>query len=125
MNSYNYFYYSYNFINKIDLIEKLNYKNIHQIIKLNKINLKISKKQQHISEPFALLEYITGQKPILISAKKSISSFLIRKQVYSSVGITIRKHNLNNFLILFILIVFPNLKKIIFILKNKDRKSVV
>ena len=74
----------YNDVIKKDLMEKFNYSSVMEIPKLEKIVINIgvgeaSHDSKFIEAAVADLETITGQKPIITKAKKSIAGFKLRK----------------------------------------------
>jgi large subunit ribosomal protein L5 len=102
---------NYNNIIRPDLILKKKYKNIMEIPKIKKIVLNITiNSKNKIIEPLMILELITGQKAIILKAKKSISSFGIRKNQYIACKTTLNKENMYNFLNKLIHIVLPRIR---------------
>jgi large subunit ribosomal protein L5 len=85
------------------LIEKFGYKNIMQVPKLEKvvINIGVGEAKEN---PKALeaamndLMMISGQKPVVTRAKKSISNFKIRKGMPIGVKVTLRRERMYEFL---------------------------
>ncbi len=66
--------------------EKFGYKNNPAIPKLNKLVVNVgvgrfSKDKAHIDNVVSSLSRITGQKPVLSKAKKSISAFKVREAI--------------------------------------------
>lgn len=93
------------YTNKVapELLKKFNYNNVHEIPKLIKITLnrglgeaaQNSKALDHSINEFTL---ITGQKPIINKAKKSIAGFKIREDIPIGLSVTLRKDKMYNFL---------------------------
>ncbi|PLV60218.1 50S ribosomal protein L5 [Thermotoga sp. KOL6] len=97
------------------LMKEFNYKNIHQVPKLVKIvvNMGIGEGarnydliEKHANE----LAKITGQKPVITRARKSISNFKIRKGMPIGVKVTLRGARMYNFLYKLINIVLPKVR---------------
>lgn len=91
--------------NKIsqELYNQFKYENIHEVPKLIKITLnrglgeaaQNAKALENSIEEFTL---ITGQKPIVNRAKKSIAGFKIRENVPIGLSVTLRNQKMYNFL---------------------------
>ena len=93
------------YFNKIcpDLINTFNYKNRHEIPKLVKITLnrglgEASQNAKALESSIQELTLITGQKPIITRAKKSIAGFKIRENVPVGLMVTLRRHKMYDFL---------------------------
>jgi len=102
-----------------DVIPKLNqqfeYKNKHQIPKLVKIQISSGLGLNAQNRTFlqnAIEEYrvITGQHPILTTAKKSIAGFKIREGMPMGLVVTLRREKMYAFLEKFIKIVLPRIR---------------
>ncbi|WP_428994252.1 50S ribosomal protein L5 [Buchnera aphidicola] len=97
------------------LIKKLNYKSIMQVPKIEKITLNIGagdcnynkKNLKNIIDDMAM---ISGQKPIITNARKSISGFKIRQGYPVGCKVTLRKNRMWDFLNRFIYIVVPRIR---------------
>ncbi len=92
-----------------------NYKNIHQIPKLEKIvlNMGVGEATQDKNVlNFALneLTQISGRKPIITKAKKSISNFKVREGMPIGCKVTLRDNVMFEFLDRLISIVIPRLR---------------
>jgi large subunit ribosomal protein L5 len=108
-----------------DILLKNKYKNIINIPKINKIivNIAINSKNK-IIEPLIALEIITGQKAIIIKAKKSISIFNLRKNMYIASKITLQNNNMYSFLYKIIYIILPRIREFKGLsLKTMDKKG--
>ncbi len=97
------------------LKDKFNYSNIMQVPKLVKVCINMgvgdaAVDSKAINEPFGCLHLITGQKPILTSAKKSISGFKIRKDATVGCKVTLRRDKMYEFLERLIYITLPREK---------------
>ena len=75
------------------MVEKFGYKNIMEVPKLEKIviNMGVAKDNQKILESAVNdLTLISGQKPILTRAKKSVANFKIRENMALGCKVTLR-----------------------------------
>lgn len=84
------------------MMQRFNYKNVMEIPKLEKVVLNIGLGEA-VQNPKALdgaiddLKTITGQKPVITKAKKSIAAFKIREGVPLGVKVTLRSEKMNEF----------------------------
>lgn len=97
------------------LKEKFGYKNIFEIPKVQKVVINVgfgrhSKEKAYIEAVVKALEKISGQKPVLTKAKKSISSFKIREGMTIGACVTLRGARMNDFLEKLINITFPRVR---------------
>jgi large subunit ribosomal protein L5 len=84
------------------LMEKLGYKNVMEVPKLEKIviNMGVGEAKENtkvLESATADLELISGQKPILTRAKKSIANFKIRENMPIGCKVTLRKEKMFEF----------------------------
>jgi large subunit ribosomal protein L5 len=84
------------------LIEKFNYKNPMQVPKMEKIviNMGLGEAIQNvkiIDRAVQELAAITGQKPVINKAKKSIATFKLRQGMPVGCSVTLRKNNMYEF----------------------------
>jgi len=84
------------------LMEKFGYKNIMEVPKLEKIviNMGVGEAKDNakvLDSAIADLQLITGQKPVLTRAKKSIANFKIRENMPIGCKVTLRKHMMYEF----------------------------
>lgn len=97
------------------LMEKFQYKNVMQVPKLDKIIVNIGVGEA-IQNPKALdgavndLSIITGQKPIVTKAKKSIAGFKLREGMPIGCKVTLRGDRMYEFLDKLINIVLPRVR---------------
>jgi len=85
-------------MSKIDLKKPRPIKGIIQI-GIGKLVVGHPEAQEKIIEDGSyVLSMITGQKPKIVSAKKSISGFKLRKGIPVALLVTLRKERLNNFI---------------------------
>ncbi len=104
---------------KPQLAEKFGLKNPMQHPKLEKIVLNVNigrhldgtKVPANIKQTVAdTLTTITGQKPVFVAAKKSVSNFKVREGYDSAVMVTIRRDHMWHFLERFIHLAAPRIK---------------
>nr|YP_009293990.1 ribosomal protein L5 [Ahnfeltia plicata]AOM65678.1 ribosomal protein L5 [Ahnfeltia plicata]UAT97200.1 ribosomal protein L5 [Ahnfeltia plicata]UAT97405.1 ribosomal protein L5 [Ahnfeltia plicata] len=86
-----------------ELLSKFEYKNIHEIPKLVKITInrgigEASQNAKALDSSIQEFTLITGQKPIVTRAKKSIAGFKIRDHVPVGLTVTLRQHKMYDFL---------------------------
>jgi large subunit ribosomal protein L5 len=84
------------------MMEKFGYKNIMEVPKLEKIvvNMGVGEAKDNakvLEAALADLQMITGQKPVLTRAKKSIANFKIRENMPIGCKVTLRKLNMYEF----------------------------
>ena len=102
--------------NIVDLLFKeLNYKNVMQVPKLQKIVINMGlgdakDNKNGLKQAVEEITAITGQKPVITRSKKAISNFKIREKDPVGVSITLRKRNMYEFLERFISIVSPRIR---------------
>lgn len=84
------------------LVEKFKYKNVMQAPKLEKIviNMGVGEAKDNpkvLESAVSDLTIITGQKPVLTRAKKSVANFKIRKNMPIGCKVTLRKQYMYEF----------------------------
>ena len=84
------------------LMDKFGYKNIMEVPKLEKIVINMGvgeakENQKSLEAAVEDLTKITGQKPILTKAKKSVANFKIRENMPLGCKVTLRKQNMYEF----------------------------
>lgn len=84
------------------LMEKFGYKNIMQVPKLEKIvvNMGVGEAKDNskvLESAVADLQQITGQKPVITKAKKSVANFKIRQNMPIGCKVTLRKNMMFEF----------------------------
>lgn len=109
---------------KIEIFKKYNYKNIHQIPKIEKIviNRGIGDGAQNakLLESFINeVSLISGQKSVTTRSKKAIAAFKLRKNMPVGVMVTLRGDFMYSFLDRLINIVLPRIRDF----KGIDSKS--
>ena len=105
----------YNDVIKKDLMEKFNYASVMEVPKLEKIVINIgvgeaSHDSKYIEAAVADLETITGQKPIITKAKKSIAGFKLREGQSIGTKVTLRGENMYNFMDKLIRVALPRVR---------------
>lgn len=98
-----------------ELQKELELKNPHQVPRLEKITLNVglgkAKDDKKVIEAATnTLKKITGQQPILTTAKKSIASFKLREGNKIGLKVTLRGDHMYEFLDRLITIVLPRLR---------------
>ena len=106
------------------LIEKFGYSNVHQVPKLDKvvINMSVGEAIQNskvLDVAMKELETISGQKPIITKAKKSIAAFKLREGMNIGGKVTLRGERMYVFLDKLFNIVLPRIRDF----RGLNRKS--
>lgn len=97
------------------LMEKFGYKNIMEVPKLEKIviNMGVGEAKDNakvLESAIADLQLITGQKPVITRAKKSIANFKIRQNMPIGCKVTLRKQRMFEFADKLINIALPRVR---------------
>jgi large subunit ribosomal protein L5 len=98
-----------------ELIKKFKYKNIHQVPKLEKVvvNMSVNEAKENIKALDIAMEelaMITGQKPKVCRAKKSISNFKLKKGMPIGLKVTLRGDRMYEFIDRLIYIALPKIR---------------
>jgi large subunit ribosomal protein L5 len=98
-----------------ELKKELGLKNNLEVPRLSKVVLNVgfgrhSKEKAYIATVVDSLTRITGQKPILTKAKKSISSFKIREGMVIGASVTLRGKRMYDFVEKLIHVSFPRVR---------------
>lgn len=98
-----------------ELQKKFGYKNVMQSPKLQKISINVgvgaaTQDAKLIETTVKEIEAITGQKPAVVKAKKSVSNFKLREGVNIGVRVTLRNARMFEFLDKFINITIPRIR---------------
>lgn len=86
-----------------ELMKKFNYRNIMQVPRLTKIVINVGAGAA-VSDPKIIettakeIEAITGQKPVVVKAKRSVSNFKLRQGMNIAVRVTLRNARMYEFL---------------------------
>jgi len=97
------------------LMKRFNYHNVMQVPKLKKISINMGVGEA-IQDPKSLdnaindLTIVTGQKPVISTAKKSVSNFKLRQGMKIGCHVTIRGTRMYEFLDRFINLVIPRIR---------------
>jgi large subunit ribosomal protein L5 len=84
------------------MMEKFGYKNIMEVPKLEKIvlNMGVGEAKDNskvLDAALADMQLITGQKPVLTRAKKSVANFKLRENMPIGCKVTLRKNKMYEF----------------------------
>nr|YP_009564965.1 ribosomal protein L5 [Gelidium coulteri]YP_009565365.1 ribosomal protein L5 [Gelidium sinicola]QBA96316.1 ribosomal protein L5 [Gelidium coulteri]QBA96716.1 ribosomal protein L5 [Gelidium sinicola] len=98
-----------------DLLQEFKYKNIHEIPKVTKITInrglgEAAQNSKALENSIQELTLITGQKPVVTRAKKSIAGFKIRDHVPIGLMVTLRKDKMYDFLNKLINLALPRIR---------------
>lgn len=97
------------------LIKEFGYKNRLAVPKISKVSINVgvgrmTKDKSFIDAVVNTLTRITGQKPVLTKARKSISAFKVREGNIVGVAITLRGKRMADFLDKLVNITFPRVR---------------
>ena len=97
------------------LIKKFNYKNVNQVPKLVKITINsglgdVKDNNKSVQVAQEELKQISGQKPILTQAKKSVANFKIREGMNVGMKVTLRGERMYEFFDKFVSIALPRVR---------------
>ncbi len=97
------------------LIERFQYKNVNVVPRLQKITLnmgvgKAVENNQRIQAAVIDLSIISGQKPVVTKARKSIAGFKLRKGMSVGVKVTLRGARMYEFCDRLISVVIPRIR---------------
>ena len=97
------------------LVEKFGYKNVMEVPKLEKVTINMglgeAKDNAKIMESAVEeLAMITGQKPVVTKAKKSIANFKVRQGMPVGAKVTLRGENMWTFVDKFFNIALPRVR---------------
>jgi large subunit ribosomal protein L5 len=108
-----------NTIYKENIIQKLrtdfDYKNIHQVPKILKIQVNRglggdAQNNSILKRSVEEFRQITGQQPVITKAKKSIAGFKVREEMNLGVSVTLRSEKMYSFLEKLIHLVLPRIR---------------
>ncbi|MFL2548795.1 MAG: 50S ribosomal protein L5 [Gammaproteobacteria bacterium] len=100
---------------KISLQEKMKYKSSMEIPSIKKITINVGlgeavKDKKVVEQAAGDIEKITGQKPIVTKAKKSIAAFSLREGMPIGCKVTLRKDRMYEFLDRLITVAIPRIR---------------
>jgi len=106
------------------LVEKFGYTNVHQVPKLDKVVINMSvgeaiTNSKVLDVAAKELETISGQKPVITKAKKSIAAFKLREGMSIGAKVTLRGERMYVFLDKLFNIVLPRIRDF----RGLNRKS--
>lgn len=95
--------------------EKFGYKNVHQVPKLEKVVINMSvgeaiTNSKILDTAASELQAITGQKPVITKAKKSIAAFKLREGMNIGAKVTLRGQRMYVFLDKLFNVVLPRIR---------------
>lgn len=97
-----------------ELVKRRGYKNIMEVPRLTKIVINsgvgTSKDREVLSAAVETLSVITGQKPVVTKARRSISNFKLREGMNVGTCVTLRRGVMYNFLYRLINIALPRVR---------------
>ncbi|CCG07860.1 50S ribosomal protein L5 [Pararhodospirillum photometricum] len=105
----------YQTVVKASLMEKFGYTNVMQVPELEKIVINMgvgeaSQDRKLIEGPLTDLTSISGQKPIITRARKSIAGFKIRENMIVGCKVTLRRERMYEFLDRLVTIALPRVR---------------
>ena len=105
----------YNNTIRASLVEEFGYKNVMEVPKLDKIVLNMgvgeaSQDKKKIIGAVDDMQRITGQKPVITKAKKSISTFKLRDGMVVGCKVTLRRQQMYEFLDRLVNIALPRVR---------------
>ncbi len=97
------------------LTERFEYKNLHQVPKLVKVTVnrglgEASQNAKALESSLAEIAVITGQKPVVTRAKKSIAGFKLRQGMPVGIMVTLRSDRMYAFLERLINLALPRIR---------------
>lgn len=97
------------------MMEKFGYKNVMQVPKLEKvvINMGVGEAKENskvLESALGDLELITGQKPIVTRAKKSVANFKLREEMPIGCKVTLRREKMYQFMDKLMNVAFPRVR---------------
>jgi len=98
-----------------ELMKKFGYKNVMQVPKIQKICLNVgvgsaTSDPKVIENTVKEIEMITGQHPVVVKAKKSVSNFKLREGMNIAVRVTLRNDRMYEFFDKFVNISIPRIR---------------
>lgn len=98
-----------------EMMEKFKYTSVMQAPKLEKIVINMgvgegSRDSKKVTAAAQDIQIISGQKPVIVKAKKSIASFKLREGMEIGVKVTLRKEKMYEFLERLINVALPRVR---------------
>lgn len=105
----------YNEVIRKSLVEKFGYENSHEIPKLTKIVLNMGvgeavTDKKKLDAAVAEMTLISGQKPVVTKARKSIATFKLREEMPIGCKVTLRSTRMYEFLERLVNIALPRIR---------------
>jgi large subunit ribosomal protein L5 len=99
-----------------ELQKEFSYKNVHQIPRIEKIVINMGVGEavadsKVINSAVSDLTLISGQKPVITNAKKSIATFKLREKMKIGAKVTLRKDRMYDFLERLVIVALPRVKE--------------
>ena len=110
------FYDLYNNQIRKQMKEEFKYENDHMIPKLSKVSLNMGVGSESLTSKHAIksasedLALISGQKPVIIKARRSVSGFKLREGMPIGVKVTLRRKMMYHFLKKMVYVVLPRVR---------------
>ncbi|PKB25847.1 LSU ribosomal protein L5P [Novosphingobium kunmingense] len=97
------------------MTDKFGYKNVMEIPKIEKITINMgvgegSQDKKKVTTAAAEMELISGQKPVITKAKKSIAQFKLREGMPIGCKVTLRRERMYEFLDRLITVAMPRIR---------------
>jgi large subunit ribosomal protein L5 len=97
------------------MMKKFGYKNVHQVPRLKKISLNMGigdakQDSKILDSAMNDMSIISGQKPAITAAKRSVSNFKLRTGMKIGCKVTLRRKKMYEFLDRFIAIAIPRIR---------------
>lgn len=97
-----------------ELMKSQGYKNVHQVPSIQKISINSGISSQMdknaIQEALKEITSITGQRPVITKARKSVSNFKLREGMPNGVKVTLRGNVMYEFLYRLIAVALPGIR---------------
>ncbi|RQD77439.1 MAG: 50S ribosomal protein L5 [Candidatus Syntrophonatronum acetioxidans] len=98
-----------------EMMQKFNYENVHQVPRLEKIviNMGVGEAKENpkiLDAAVRDLSTITGQRPVITKAKKSVASFKVREGMSIGCKLTLRGERMYHFLDKLINVALPRVR---------------
>ena len=98
-----------------NLVTEFGYKNIHQVPKITKVKINRGlgldgQNDSILKKTVEEFRVITGQQPIVTTARKSIAGFKVREKMNLGVTVTLRQEKMYAFFEKLIHLVFPRIR---------------
>jgi len=100
---------------KISLLKKMKYKSSMEVPCITKITINVGlgeavKDKKVVEQAIGDIEKISGQKPVITKAKKSIAAFSLREGMPIGCKVTLRKNKMYEFLDRLITVAIPRIR---------------